>query len=139
RPNILFLLADDHRHDVLGVAGSPARTPHLDALAARGTRFARPPCPGGMTGASCAPGRASIRPGPEVRAATAGLGIGTPEAHELAPEAPTLPQVLRENGYRTYGVGKWHNGTESFHRSFDDGAQIFFGGMSEHTAVPVHD
>src|SRR5699024_11433207 len=75
----------------------------------------------------------------EVLAATAGLGIGTPEAHELAPEAPTLPQVLRENWYRTYGVGKWHNGTESFHRSFDDGAQIFFGGMSEHTAVPVHD
>ena len=139
RPNILFLLADDHRHDVLGVAGSPVRTPHLDALAARGTRFARHHCQGGMTGAICAPSRASILSGREVLAATAGLGIGTPEAHELAPEAPTLPQVLRENGYRTYGVGKWHNGTESFHRSFDDGAQIFFGGMSEHTAVPVHD
>ncbi|ATG52983.1 sulfatase [Brachybacterium vulturis] len=139
RPHILFLIADDHRHDVLGVAGSPARTPHLDALAARGTRLGRHHCQGGMTGAICAPSRASILSGREVLAATAGLGIGTPQAHDLAPDAPTLPQVLRGDGYRTYGVGKWHNGTESFHRSFDDGAQIFFGGMSEHTAVPVHD
>src|SRR5699024_1419482 len=83
RPNILFLIADDHRHDVLGSAGSPVRTPQLDALAARGTRLARHHCQGGMTGAICAPSRASILSGREVLAATAGLGIGTSEAHEL--------------------------------------------------------
>ncbi|MFC0674445.1 sulfatase-like hydrolase/transferase [Brachybacterium hainanense] len=140
RPNILFLIADDHRHDLLGLVGaSEVRTPHLDALASRGTHLTRHHCQGGMTGAICAPSRASILAGREVLRATAGLGIGTPEAHDLAPDAITLPQALRSQGYRTYGVGKWHNGTAAFHRSFDDGADIFFGGMSEHTAVPVHD
>src|SRR3954463_6267683 len=40
RPNILFLVADEFRHDCLGAAGHPiVRTPHLDALARQGVRF----------------------------------------------------------------------------------------------------
>ena len=50
----------------------------------------------------------------------------------------TMGEVLRENGYRTYGIGKWHNGTESFQRSFEDGDNIFFGGMWDHWNVPVN-
>src|SRR5688572_25647317 len=53
RPNILFVLSDQHRHDWLGSAGTvPVRTPNLDALAAGGTRFTRLYCASPVCGPS---------------------------------------------------------------------------------------
>jgi len=62
-----------------------------------------------------------------------GQGQQIPEEHVL------LGEVLQTAGYRTFGTGKWHNGPEAFHRSFSDGAEIFFGGMADHWNVPVYD
>ena len=49
----------------------------------------------------------------------------------------TFPQQLRENGYVTFGTGKWHQSQASFAKSFGIGRNVFFGGMSAHDAVPV--
>jgi arylsulfatase A-like enzyme len=49
-----------------------------------------------------------------------------------------MGEMLRRNGYRTFGTGKWHNGRESFNRSFCEGDEIFFGGMADHWNVPAY-
>ena len=50
-----------------------------------------------------------------------------------------LPELLREAGYETFATGKWHNGEASFVRAFPRGRSVFFGGMADHTKVPVAD
>ena len=50
-----------------------------------------------------------------------------------------LPEYLGENGYTTFGTGKWHNGEPSWLRAFQRGKTIMFGGMSDHTKVPIRD
>jgi len=59
-------------------------------------------------------------------------GRSIPEDHVL------LGELLQKNGYNTFGAGKWHNGTSSYARSFNDGANIFFGGMHDHWNVPAY-
>ena len=59
-PNIVFLMADEHRHDALGCAGNQAvHSPNLDRMAAQGVRFERTYCQGPL----CQPSRASIMTG----------------------------------------------------------------------------
>ena len=47
----------------------------------------------------------------------------------------TLGELLRREGYATFATGKWHNGPESVLRSFERGAAVYMGGMSDHTEV----
>ncbi|HAW29078.1 MAG TPA: choline-sulfatase, partial [Planctomycetaceae bacterium] len=42
----------------------------------------------------------------------------------------TLPQLLKQAGYETFGTGKWHNHRDSFQKSFTTGTAAFIGGMS---------
>ena len=138
-PNFLFLIADDHRHDAIGSLGNPAvHTPTLDALAAAGTAFTGTYIMGSTSNAVCMPSRAMLMTGRSL------FRVFAPNPEEVSPYPmdpgiPTFPQLLRDAGYRTYGVGKWHNEPELFARSFDGGGSIFFGGMSDHDAVPLHE
>ena len=50
-----------------------------------------------------------------------------------------LPELLRENGYTTFGTGKWHNGQNSFLRAFEKARAVFLGGMSDHLQIPLRD
>jgi len=129
RPNILFLLSDDQRADTIGAWGNEyIKTPNLDKLVAGGYSFRGNYCFGGNSGAVCLPSRAMINSGKtffHVDLRLRGVKI--------------LPELLRENGYITFGTGKWHNGEESFVRGFDKGKAVMFGGMSDHTKVPVRD
>jgi arylsulfatase A-like enzyme len=50
-----------------------------------------------------------------------------------------MPELFGENGYATFGTGKWHNGQPSWQRAFQRGRSIMFGGMSDHTKVPIRD
>ena len=129
RPNILFILSDDQRADAIGAYGNPyIQTPNLDRLAALGTKFTNNFCMGSEVSAVCRPSRAMLMSGRS-------LFHINPQLTDIK----TMPQVLAENGYVTFGTGKWHNGENSFEKSFQYGKNIFFGGMSDHFKVPVVD
>lgn len=131
RPNILFILTDDQRFDTIHALGNTQiKTPNYDRLTKMGTAFTHAHIPGGTSGAVCMPSRAMINSG-RTLFHLYGCGEEIPKTHT------TLGQCFKENGYETYGIGKWHNGTESFARSFSDGDNIFFGGMWDHWNVPV--
>ncbi|UCG59577.1 MAG: sulfatase-like hydrolase/transferase [Phycisphaerales bacterium] len=129
RPNILFLLADDQRPDTIGAYGNRhIKTPNLDRLVAGGFSFRRNYCLGSGGGAVCVPSRAMIHSGRtyfNVDSRMSGVKI--------------MPELLRENGYTTFATGKWHNREESFLRGFETGKAVFFGGMADHTKVPIVD
>ncbi|HSW46387.1 MAG TPA: arylsulfatase [Phycisphaerae bacterium] len=100
RPNILFLMTDQHRGDCIGADGNKViRTPNIDRLAAEGARFAR----AYTSTPSCTPARAAILTGlsPWHHGL---LGAGR-QAETYKPE---LPAMLRDAGYYTYGIGKMH-------------------------------
>jgi len=130
RPNILFLFADDQRADTIAAHGNPhIRTPHLDRLASSGVSFRNNYIFGGNSGAVCVPSRAMLMSGKTwFHVDTATLA-----------GARLLPEVLGENGYTTFGTGKWHNGQASWLRAFQRGRTVMFGGMSDHSKVPIRD
>jgi arylsulfatase A-like enzyme len=130
RPNILFLIADDMRADAIAAHGNPhIHTPNLDKLIAAGFSFRRNYVFGGNSGAVCVPSRAMLMTG------KTWFHIDTPTIRG----EKLLPEFLGENGCVTFGTGKWHNGQTSWLRAFQRGKTVMFGGMSDHTKVPVHD
>jgi arylsulfatase A-like enzyme len=131
RRNILLLFTDDQRFDTLAALGnSEIQTPHLDELVAGGTSFTRAHIMGGSSGAVCMPSRAMLHTGRT-------LYRIQQQGQEIPPDHITLGEHLQTAGYETFGTGKWHNGTDSYARSFSDGAEIFFGGMNDHWNVPA--
>lgn len=132
-PNVLFILADDQRYGTIRALGNDEiNTPNLDRLVGMGTSFMNAHIPGGTTSAICMPSRAMINSGCTLfRFADNGKNL--PECYT------TMGQAFKESGYNCFGTGKWHNGVNSFVRSFSDGKDIFFGGMWDHWNVPVCD
>lgn len=132
KPNILFLFADDMRYDTIAALGNPdIITPNLDSLVRRGTSFVNAHIPGGTHAAVCMPSRAMLNTG-RFLFSLEQCGETIPAGHAL------LGETLRGAGYRTFGTGKWHNGYESYARSFCEGAEIYFGGMYDHWKVPTY-
>jgi arylsulfatase A-like enzyme len=130
QPNILFILTDDQRFDALRAAGgNEIHTPAMDRLAAEGLSFTQATIMGGNTGAICLPSRSMILTGTSLFRCR---GV-------IPPNSVTLPQLLRQSGYATFATGKWHNDDNSLLRSFEFGAAIFHGGMSDHFKMPVRD
>lgn len=140
-PNILFIIADDHQSAAMGAYGDRiVRTPALDALAAGGTLFERCYIAGGFHPAVCVPTRAALLTACSPhRVLRVPRDLGTETDFCIEKSRTLLPERFRQAGWRTFGTGKWHNDHAAFQRSFDDGAAIFFGGMSSHREVPVHD
>lgn len=142
RPNVLLILTDDQRRDMVGALGDQrVQTPHLDSIAADGFAFQSAYVAGAMHGAVCMPSRAMLLTGRHFRELPVGmvqLWAAPQEERGISP-VTMLPETFREAGYRTFGTGKWHNGAASYHRCFDEGAAIFFGGMANHLKTPIHD
>lgn len=100
KPNLLFLIADDHAGYVLGADGNrQALTPHLDQLAAEGVRFGAHYCNSPV----CTPSRQSILTGLMPHAAGVTV-LSTP----LDQSRPTLAKNLAASGYETAVFGKMH-------------------------------
>lgn len=128
KPNILVILADDLGYSDLGCYGSEIQTPNLDGLAGNGIRFTE-----FYNSARCCPSRATLLTG--IFPHQAGIGSfvspdqGVPGyAGRLTSNTVTLAEVLKNNGYRTFGAGKWHvnepgptdRGFEEFYGFLDD-------------------
>jgi arylsulfatase A-like enzyme len=133
QPNLIYIMADDLGWRDLGCFGSNYhQTPHLDQLAAKGTKFTRAYAANPL----CSPTRSSVLTG----LWPARTGITAPVCHlpnvlldkQLSPGNPkqrvltadsvtrldtsylTLPEILRTSGYRTAHFGKWHLGPEPY-------------------------
>jgi arylsulfatase A-like enzyme len=142
KPNIVMMVADDHRHHAVGAYGiENVHTPTLDALVAAGISFRQNRHTGSWSAAVCIAARASLHTGRHAMNHQPILGRYEANAahRDIDEHLVTLGQTLREAGYDAFATGKWHNDGKSFNRSFDDGRALFFAGMSDHVDMPVQD
>lgn len=107
KPNIIVILADDLGYGDVSCYGATAiRTPNIDRLAAEGLRFTSGYC----SGSTCTPTRYSLVTG-TYAFRTKGTGIAPPNAPAIIqPGTETVASLLKQAGYRTAVVGKWHLG-----------------------------
>lgn len=144
QPNILFILADDLGWRDLSCTGSTYyESPHIDRIARKGMQFTQ----GYATCQVSSPSRASILTGRYTarHGITNWIGeasgedwrrlgrhsklLPAPYVHQLPHEDITLPEALREKGYKTFIAGKWHLGGEGSYPE-DHGFDINIGGHS---------
>lgn len=116
RPNIVVLLADDWGFSDVGAYGSEISTPNIDALARLGLKFSN-----FHVSASCSPTRAMLLTGVDNhRNGVGNMRETIPREHlgkdgyltVLSQNVVTVSSLLKEGGYHTYAVGKWHVGKE---------------------------
>jgi len=100
RPNILYIMADDHASQAIGCYGSRInKTPRIDRIAAEGARFDNCFCTNGI----CAPSRAVILTGKHSH-----LNGVRDNAVAFDGSQTTFPKLLQAEGYETALLGKWH-------------------------------
>ena len=117
KPNILFILADDHRTDGIAALGNPQlKTPVLDKLVERGVAFSRAYVMGSTVGAVCAPSRRMMQTGRSLYHLPPGnMNKGYKEFAEAVKgmtenrDWSLLPRLMHANGYETIHVGKGGN------------------------------
>ena len=117
-PNILFILADDLGYGDVACYNADAKvlTPNLDRLAAQGMRFTDAHSPSTV----CTPTRYSILTGRMAfRTGMRGVFVGVKGPCLIEKERLTLPQLLRNEGYGTACIGKWHVGMTFYNERGD--------------------
>lgn len=113
KPNIIFMLTDDMGYSDIGCYGATnVKTPHIDQLAANGIQFTD-----FHTASSiCSPSRAAFLTGAYPQRSGLYMGINPKRtAHwylGLHPDEITIAEHLKQQGYATHQIGKWHLGTE---------------------------
>ncbi|MBT5019011.1 MAG: sulfatase-like hydrolase/transferase [Planctomicrobium sp.] len=115
RPNIIFIFADDWGYGDVGIHGSTfCKTPHLDQMAKEGMDFTNFT----VNSPVCSPSRVAVMTGQfparhcvhqHFQSVKAHMNRGMPDW--LDPQAPMLPRMLKNAGYKTGHFGKWHLGS----------------------------
>jgi arylsulfatase A-like enzyme len=126
RPNIVFILADDLGYADLSCYGrGDLSTPRLDRMAREGVRFLQ----SYSNSPVCSATRAALMTGRYQYRLRVGLEEPLRDTAEigLPPEQPTLPSLLRDAGYRTSLVGKWHLGLLPKFGPLQSGYESFYG------------
>src|SRR5687768_6521650 len=127
KPNIIAIVTDDQARWSIGAYGNKdARTPNMDRLAAEGALFVN----AFVNTPVCSPSRAAFLTGLHgtqvkitdwINMNEASVGVGLP------PETLTWPEVLKQHGYATALVGKWHLGHLPQHHPTKHGYDHFWG------------
>jgi len=117
KPNILLVVTDDQRYDTIAALGNKhIHTPNLDNLVRGGFAFDKQFC----TTPICTPARAEILTGCQSfnnRVPWFGMPIN--------PELTLLPQAVRDGGYHTIHVGKWHNDGHPRDKGYNSVRRVF--------------
>ena len=132
RPNIVFILVDDLRWDDIGVAGHPfVKTPNIDRIANEGAFFRN----AFITDPLCSPSRASFLTGqyPHTHGITDNVNRSA-ASHQLI----TFPFLLRQSGYTTAFIGKWHMGNDDSRRPGFD-RWVSFKGQGSYLNPEIND
>ncbi len=108
KPNVIYVVLDDVGFADLGCYGSEIQTPNIDRLAAGGLRYNN-----FHTTALCSPTRAALLTGRNhhtvgMRAISNIISAEANTRGKITPRAALLSEMLREQGYNTFAVGKWH-------------------------------
>lgn len=128
RPNVVLIITDDVGYGDLGVYGAPdIRTPNIDALARAGVRLTD----FYANGATCTPTRAGLISGRYQQRYALEFPLGTFGGEDFERGLPvsghSIPQLLRNSGYTTALVGKWHLGWRPEFSPIAHGFDYFFG------------
>ena len=128
RPNIVFIMADDLGYaDVSAYGQRDYATPNVDRLAIERLKFNQ----AYSNSANCSPTRTALATGRYQQRLEVGLeepiNESTPPEVGLPPSHPTLPSLLRQAGYATTLVGKWHLGSLPSYSPLKSGYDHFFG------------
>ncbi len=150
KPHIVLIMCDDMGFSDLSSYGGEIQTPHIDSLADQGVRFTNFKNTG-----RCCPSRASLMTGRYQHAVGMGWMTAVDEHRDgyrgqLASGVPTIAEILKPLGYRSYMSGKWHlsldpsfqkqkspNGSWPFQRGFDRSYGMLGGGGSYRTTKSV--
>lgn len=147
-PNIVLILCDDMGFSDLGCYGSEIQTPNIDKLASEGVRFSQFK----NTGRSC-PSRASLLTGRYQHEVGMGWMAEVDEHRpgyrgQIDKAYPTIAEVMKAGGYRTYMSGKWHvtatggydapNGSYPVQRGFERYYGCLHGGGSYYKPEPLY-
>lgn len=125
RPNFVVIFTDDQGYQDLGCFGSPTiATPHIDRMAAEGMRFTD----FYVASPICTPSRAALMTGCYPKRVGLAEGVIFPDHdHGLHPDEITLAEVLKDRGYATACIGKWHLGHREPFLPTRQGFDRYFG------------
>ncbi|MDB4738022.1 sulfatase-like hydrolase/transferase, partial [Verrucomicrobiales bacterium] len=123
-PNFIIIFTDDQGYEDIGCFGSPKiKTPHLDKMAAEGRKFTN----FYSANSVCSPSRAALMTGSyPTRVSVPGVLF---PRHEIGlnPDEVTIAEVLKEKGYATACIGKWHIGHKPKFLPTRQGFDSYFG------------
>lgn len=129
KPNVIVILADDLGYGDLSCYGADdIATPNIDRMATEGAKFSS-----FYVSPVCSPTRAALMTGSHSTRVGIG-GVMFPRNHHgLNPDEITLPELLKDQGYATAIIGKWHLGNEDMFQPLNHGFDYWYGTPSSNS------
>ncbi|MEO1527646.1 MAG: sulfatase [Planctomycetota bacterium] len=123
KPNVIVILADDLGYGDLSCYGAKGiATPNIDRMSDEGVKFNS-----FYVSAVCSPARASLMTGSHSTRVGIGGVLFPRNNHGLNPDEITLPELLKEQGYATTIIGKWHLGNDEMFQPLNHGFDEWYG------------